>query len=139
MGVQGAYKYDNLSDYVINGNGNIVYLGIGYVLNLDTLRNGETGFQTGRPMISDLRHDENLTPVIQLGTQTGAVRVNGNGNVGLMFENLYRNFHTGDNLPYNSLHDFRDYVEVEQNGWAKSVIGIYQGEIEMGMKIGETS
>ena len=139
MGVQGAYKYDNLSDYVINGNGNIVYLGIGYVPNLDTLRNGETGFQTGRPMISDLRHDENLTPVIQLGTQTGAIRVNGNGNVGLMFENLYRNFHTGDNLPYNSLHDFRDYVEVEQNGWAKSVIGIYQGEIEMGMKIGETS
>ena len=136
LGVQGAFKYENASDYNITGNNNIVYLGIGYSPNFENLKDGRHGEFTEETISSDINSTENLTPVIKLGT-SGGININGNRNVGLMFENLYTDYVSGVNLPYNSIHPFP--VEIAQDGWKKSAIGIYQGEIEIGLKIGENS
>ena len=125
MGVQGAFKLDNgASNYKINGNGNLVYLGIGYSPNWENLKGS-----------GDVTSAENMTPVMKLGTGTGKININGNSNVGLFFENKYTNF-TSDpakRLPFDTDSTFTAAK------WEKSVIGIYQGEVEIGMKVGDTS
>ena len=124
MGVQGAFKIDNSGDYNIKGNGNLAYLGIGYTPNWQNLKG--SGDVTSNA-------STNMTPSIQLGIGTGKVNVDGNSNVGLFFENRYSNFQTGGNLPFDVRGSFT------ADNWKKSVIGIYQGEIAVGMKVGENS
>ena len=110
MGVQGAFKLDNgASNYKINGNGNLVYLGIGYSPNWENLKGS-----------GDVTSAENMTPVMKLGTGTGKININGNSNVGLFFENKYTNF-TSDpakRLPFDTDSTFTAAK------WEKSVIGI---------------
>ena len=124
MGVQGAFKLDNgASNYKINGNGNLVYLGIGYSPNWENLKGS-----------GDVTSTENMTPVMKLGIGTGKININGDSNVGLFFENKYTDF-TPDptkRLPFGTDSTFTAAK------WTKSVIGIYQGEVEIGMKIGDT-
>ena len=124
MGVQGSFKLDHTGDYNIKGNGNLAYLGIGYTPNWQNLKG--SGDVTNNP-------NTNMTPSIQLGLGTGKINVDGNSNVGLFFENRYSNFTTGNNLPYNTRGTFT------ADAWRPSVIGIYQGEVAIGMKVGETS
>jgi len=124
MGVQGSFKLDHTGDYNIKGNGNLAYLGIGYTPNWQNLKG--SGDVTNNP-------NTNMTPSIQLGLGTGKINVDGNSNVGLFFENRYNNFTTGNNLPYNTRGTFT------ADAWRPSVIGIYQGEVAVGMKVGETS
>ncbi|WP_299575184.1 autotransporter-associated N-terminal domain-containing protein [uncultured Leptotrichia sp.] len=124
MGVQGSFKLDNSGDYDVKGNGNLVYLGIGYSPNWENLKG--SGDVTSNPNTA-------MTPSIKLGT-SGKINVDGNSNVGLFFENRYSNFTTGGNLPFDSA---KPNFTIDK--WKKSVIGIYQGEIEVGMKVGENS
>ena len=124
MGVQGSFKLDHTGDYDIKGNGNLVYLGIGYTPNWQNLKG--SGDVTSNP-------NTNMTPSIQLGSGTGKINVDGNSNVGLFFENRYNDFQTGGRLPFDTRGTFT------ADGWRKSVIGIYQGEIAVGMKVGENS
>ena len=124
MGVQGSFKLDNSGDYDIKGNGNLAYLGIGYTPNWQNLKG--SGDVTSDP-------NTNMTPSIQLGLGTGKINVDGNSNVGLFFENRYSNFQTGGRLPFDVRGTF------SADGWRPSVIGIYQGEIAVGMKVGENS
>ena len=124
MGVQGAFKLDNgTSDYKINGNGNLVYLGIGYSPNWENLKGS-----------GDVSSTENMTPVMKLGMGTGKISINGDSNVGLFFENKYTKFKSdpAKRLPFDTDSTFTAAK------WEKSVIGIYQGEIEVGMNIGDT-
>ena len=123
MGVQGSFKLNNSGDYNLNGNGNMVYLGMGYSPNFQNLKN--SGDVTNNASTA-------MTPFMKLGTD-GKININGNSNVGLYFSDRYKNFTLGGNLPYDTDSNFT------ANDWAKSVIGIYQGEIEVGMNIGETS
>ena len=124
MGVQGSFKLDNSGDYDIKGNGNLAYLGVGYTPNWQNLKG--SGDVTSDP-------NTNMTPSIQLGLGTGKINVDGNSNVGLFFENRYSNFQTGGRLPFDVRGTFT------ADGWRPSVIGIYQGEIAVGMKVGENS
>ena len=124
MGVQGSFKLDHTGDYDIKGNGNLAYLGIGYTPNWQNLKG--SGDVTSNP-------NTNMTPSIQLGSGTGKINVDGNSNVGLFFENRYNDFQTGGRLPFDTRGTFT------ADGWRKSVIGIYQGEIAVGMKVGENS
>ena len=124
MGVQGSFKLDNSGDYDIKGNGNLAYLGIGYTPNWQNLKG--SGDVTSNP-------NTNMTPSIQLGIGTGKINVDGNSNVGLFFENRYSNFQTGGLLPFDTRGTFT------ADGWRPSVIGIYQGEVAVGMKVGENS
>ena len=128
MGVQGAFKLDHTGDYDIKGNGNLAYLGIGYTPNWQNLKGS-----------GDVTSDQNtnMTPSIQLGLDTGKINVDGNSNVGLFFENRYSNFQTGGNLPFDSDPRYRGTFTAED--WKPSVIGIYQGEVAVGMKVGENS
>ena len=124
MGVQGSFKLDNSGDYDIKGNGNLAYLGIGYTPNWQNLKG--SGDVTSNP-------STNMTPSIQLGLGTGKINVDGNSNVGLFFENRYSNFQTGGLLPFDTRGTF------SADDWRPSVIGIYQGEVAVGMKVGENS
>ena len=124
MGVQGSFKLDHTGDYNIKGNGNLAYLGIGYTPNWQNLKG--SGDVTSNP-------STNMTPSIQLGIGTGKINVDGNSNVGLFFENRYSNFQTGGRLPFDVRGTFT------ANAWRPSVIGIYQGEVAVGMKVGENS
>ena len=124
MGVQGSFKLDNSGDYDIKGNGNLAYLGIGYTPNWQNLKG--SGDVTNNP-------STNMTPSIQLGLGTGKINVDGNSNVGLFFENRYSAFQTGGRLPFDVRGTFT------ADGWRPSVIGIYQGEVAVGMKVGENS
>ena len=124
MGVQGSFKLDHTGDYDIKGNGNLAYLGIGYTPNWQNLKG--SGDVTSNP-------NTNMTPSIQLGIGTGKINVDGNSNVGLFFENRYSNFQTGGRLPFDVRGTFT------ADGWRPSVIGIYQGEVAVGMKVGENS
>ena len=124
MGVQGSFKLDHTGDYDIKGNGNLAYLGIGYTPNWQNLKG--SGDVTSNP-------NTNMTPSIQLGIGTGKINVDGNSNVGLFFENRYSNFQTGGLLPFGTRGTFT------ADGWRPSVIGIYQGEVAVGMKVGENS
>ena len=124
MGVQGSFKLDHTGDYDIKGNGNLAYLGIGYTPNWQNLKG--SGDVTSNP-------NTNMTPSIQLGIGIGKINVDGNSNVGLFFENRYNAFQTGGRLPFDTRGTFT------ADGWRPSVIGIYQGEIAVGMKVGENS
>ncbi|MFA1735893.1 autotransporter-associated N-terminal domain-containing protein, partial [Fusobacterium animalis] len=124
MGVQGSFKLDHTGDYDIKGNGNLAYLGIGYTPNWQNLKG--SGDVTSNP-------STNMTPSIQLGIGTGKINVDGNSNVGLFFENRYSNFATGGRLPFDTRGSFT------ADAWRPSVIGIYQGEVAVGMKVGENS
>ncbi|WP_336015289.1 autotransporter-associated N-terminal domain-containing protein, partial [Fusobacterium polymorphum] len=124
MGAQGSFGLANTGDYNIKGNGNMVYLGMGYSPNWQNLKG--SGDVTSSASTA-------MTPFMKLGTSSGKININGNKNVGLFFENRYSNFTTGNNLPFDT------YGLFTAEKWKQSVIGIYQGEIEVGMKVGETS
>ena len=124
MGVQGSFKLDNSGDYNVKGDGNLAYLGIGYTPNWQNLKG--SGDVTNNSAT-------NMTPSIQLGIGTGKINVDGNSNVGLFFENRYSNFQTGGLLPFDTRGTF------SADDWRPSVIGIYQGEVAVGMKVGENS
>ena len=128
MGVQGTFGIENSGKYKINSDNNLVYLGMGYSPNWENLK-GE----------GDVVNDSTkMTPFMKLGmTAAGTVSINGSNNAGLFFENLFTNItpNTNYNLPYDSAR----VANFNIAKWKRSIVGIYQGEIEIGMKVGETS
>ena len=128
MGVQGTFGIENSGKYKIDSDNNLVYLGMGYSPNWENLK-GE----------GDVINDSTrMTPFMKLGmTDAGMVSINGNNNAGLFFENLFTNItpNTAYNLPYDSAR----VANFNIAKWKQSIVGIYQGEIEIGMKIGDTA
>ena len=128
MGVQGTFGIENSGKYKIDSDNNLVYLGMGYSPNWENLK-GE----------GDVVNDSTrMTPFMKLGmTDAGTVSINGNNNAGLFFENLFTNVtpNTNYNLPYDSAR----VANFNIAKWKKSIVGIYQGEIEIGMKVGENA
>ena len=121
LGVQGAFKIKSTGDYNINSDSNIVYLGLGYSPNWENLR--------GSGSVKDETYakvDKDLTPSIQLSK----TNVNGNKNAVLYFGNRYGSspHYAGNTTPVGN-----------SANWAKSIIGIYQGEIDVNANIGATS
>ena len=118
LGVQGAFEIKSTGTYNINSNNNIVYLGLGYSPNWQNLKGSGS-------VTSD---STEMTPSIQL-SQTN---VNGNKNAVLYFGNRYGS----SAIP----HYDGNRTDVGNNDkWAKSIIGIYQGEIDVNANIGTTS
>ena len=128
MGVQGTFGIENSGKYKIDSDNNLVYLGMGYSPNWENF--------TGE---GDVVNDSTrMTPFMKLGmTDAGMVSINGNNNAGLFFENLFTNVtpNTNYNLPYDSAR----VANFNIAKWKQSIVGIYQGEIEIGMKIGDTA
>ncbi|WP_026749203.1 autotransporter-associated N-terminal domain-containing protein, partial [Leptotrichia trevisanii] len=123
LGVQGAFKIKSTGDYNINSDNDIVYLGLGYSPNWENLRNsGSVKDETYAKV------DKDLTPSIQLSK----TNVNGNRNAVLYFGNRYGSSST----PH---YDGNRGPVGNSDNWAKSIIGIYQGEIDVNAKIGMTS
>ena len=125
MGVQGSMKIANgTSQYTINGNNNIAYLGLGYVPNWQNLV-GSGSIE--KDYLEGNSTDAKMTPSIQLQN----IDINGDSNVVLFFENKYGN----KGIPH--FNDNRGGTWNDE--WEKSIIGIYQGEISVEANIGDTS
>ena len=123
LGVQGAFKIKSTGDYNINSDSDIVYLGLGYSPNWENLRG--SGSVKDQPYA---KVDADMTPSIQLSK----TNVNGNKNAILYFGNRYGSAA----IP----HFDGNRTDVGNNDkWAKSIIGIYQGEIDVNANIGTTS
>ncbi|BBM49369.1 autotransporter-associated N-terminal domain-containing protein [Leptotrichia wadei] len=134
LGVQGSFKVESSGTYDLTGNGNIVYLGLGYTPNWQNFK-GQGGVPANAPQ---------MTPLINLGT-SGSIKINGNQNVGLYFGDHYNVANAGQaqNLPYDGYNDNdphnTDYTKHVSN-WKKSTVGIYQGEVSIkGTTIGGDS
>ncbi|WP_339000122.1 autotransporter-associated N-terminal domain-containing protein [Fusobacterium animalis] len=129
LGVQGAFKIKSTGDYIIKSNKDIAYLGLGYSPNWENLRGSGSVRDTFiNATIGTVKVDRDLTPSIQLSRTT----INGNENAVLYFGNRY-----GDkNTPHydGGTGGTRDSAQ-----WAKSIIGIYQGEIDVNANIGMAS
>ena len=117
LGNQGSFEIDSSGKYNITGNENIVYSGYGYVPNWNN-------FIVNRPtrIVQD-KHQTGMTPTIKL---TEAPIINGDRNIVLLFN---------DKMDDASAASMNVYTTNDAN-WKKSVIGIYQGEIDARARIG---
>ena len=114
LGNQGSYEIDSSGKYNITGNENIVYSGYGYVPNWNNF--------VGKGVVQD-KHQTGMTPTIKL---TEAPIINGDRNIVLLFN---------DKMDDTSAASMNVYPTNDSN-WRKSVIGIYQGEIDARARIG---
>ena len=114
LGNQGSYEIDSSGKYNITGNENIVYSGYGYVPNWNNF--------VGKGVVQD-KHQTGMTPTIKL---TEAPIINGDRNIVLLFN---------DKMDDTSAASMNVYPTNDPN-WRKSVIGIYQGEIDARARIG---
>ena len=127
LGVQGAFEIKSTGTYNINSNNNIGYLGLGYSPNWQNLKGSGSVTSDGTEM----------TPSIQLGN----TNINGNKNAVLYFGNR---FGSKDTPHYDGAKDRPTWSNeqkavADDEKWAKSIIGIYQGEIDVNANIGATS
>ncbi|WP_022819738.1 autotransporter-associated N-terminal domain-containing protein, partial [Fusobacterium russii] len=125
LGAQGAFKIKSTGKYDIKGNNNIVYLGLGYSPNWQNLKGNGDGSDINKSTMD-------MTPSIQLGQQH-PISIDGDSNVALFFENRYGS----KNTPHYDSGRGGEIGSAER--WAKSIIGIYQGEIDVNANIGENS
>ena len=114
LGNQGSYEIDSSGKYNITGNENIVYSGYGYVPNWNNF--------VGKGVVQD-KHQTGMTPTIKF---TEAPIINGDRNIVLLFN---------DKMDDTSAASMNVYTTNDLN-WRKSVIGIYQGEIDARARIG---
>ena len=114
LGNQGSFEIDSSGKYNITGNENIVYSGYGYVPNWNKF--------VGKGVVQD-KHQTGMTPTIKL---TEAPIINGDRNIVLLFN---------DKMDDASAASMNVYTTNDAN-WKKSVIGIYQGEIDARARIG---
>ena len=114
LGNQGSFEIDSSGKYNITGNENIVYSGYGYAPNWNNF--------VGKGVVQD-KHQTGMTPTIKL---TEAPIINGDRNIVLLFN---------DKMDNTSAASMNVYTTNDDN-WKKSVIGIYQGEIDARARIG---
>jgi len=128
LGVQGAFKIKSTGDYNINSDNDIVYLGLGYSPNWENLRGSGSVVDQSYAKV-----EKDLTPSIQLSK----TNVNGDRNAVLYFGNRYGS----KNTPHydNEVQHGGKSGTIDDDQWAKSIIGIYQGEIDVNAEIGMMS
>ena len=115
LGNQGSFEIDSNGKYNITGNENVVYSGYGYVPNWNNF--------VGKGIVQD-KQQTGMTPTIKL---TEAPVINGDRNIVLLFN---------DKMDDNLAKGIDVYGGINNSDWKKSVIGIYQGEIDARAKIG---
>ena len=129
VGTQGSFEINSKGKYNITGDENIVYSGFGYVPNWNNFVgkadvNGTMPGGTAR--IKDT-NQTGMTPTVKL---TEAPVVNGNKNILLLFN---------DKMPDAESSRLSVWNRTNDPDWKKSVIGIYQGQIDARGRIGTTS
>lgn len=115
LGTQGSFEINSRGEYNITGNENVVYSGYGYVPNWNNF--------VGNGIVQD-KHQTGMTPTIKL---TEAPVINGDRNIVLLFN---------DKMDDNLAKGIDVYGGINNSDWKKSVIGIYQGEIDARARIG---
>ena len=115
MGSSGSFEIDSKGIYKLEGSSNIVYSGLGYSANFQSI--------VGTGKLVD-EYKKGFTPSIKLTT---APESYGDGNVIMFFNNKI-------NLKGVS-NGYGPFTE--NDNWLQSGVGIYQGEIRAKAKIGE--
>ena len=129
VGTQGSFEINSKGKYNITGDENIVYSGFGYVPNWNNFvgkADVDGTMPGGTARIKDTNHT-GMTPTVKL---TEAPIVNGNRNILLLFN---------DKMPDAESSRLSVWDQTNNPDWKKSVIGIYQGQIDVRGRIGTTS
>ena len=129
VGTQGSFEINSKGKYNITGDENIVYSGFGYVPNWNNFvgkADVDGTMPGGTARIKDTNHT-GMTPTVKL---TEAPIVNGNRNILLLFN---------DKMPDAESSRLSVWDQTNNPDWKKSVIGIYQGQIDARGRIGTTS
>ena len=139
LGVQGAFDIVNEGEYKLKGQGNMVYSGLGYSPDFENMKGKtysneqgsvEIGYKQDDSAHYDVKRWETLTPMIKIEKSISMI---GDNNIGLFFSEkrpVGNKAGETDVVPYPLSKPARD------KEWEKSVVGIYQGEIEFKANVG---
>jgi len=139
LGVQGAFDIVNEGEYKLKGQGNMVYSGLGYSPDFENMRGKTYSNKQGSVEIGYTKPDsahyneersKNLTPKIEIKKSVSMI---GDNNIGLFFS---------EKRPVGSKAGETDVVPyplskpATDKEWEKSVVGIYQGQIQFKANVG---
>ena len=139
LGVQGAFDIVNEGEYKLKGQGNMVYSGLGYSPDFENMRGKTYSNKQGSVEIGYTQNDsahyneersKNLTPKIEIKKSVSMI---GDNNIGLFFS---------EKRPVGSKAGETDVVPyplskpATDKEWEKSVVGIYQGQIQFKANVG---
>lgn len=125
LGASGSFGIDSKGTYRLEGADNLVYAGLGYSADFSKF-SGTGNILSGSP--------NDWKPFIKLTTP---VESYGDSNVILFFNSTLK---SSNNLnPWKKLEEQSPWqtFNADKTGWFKTVLGIYQGEIEARAKIGD--
>ena len=144
LGVQASFKIESRGDYVLEGQGNMVYSGYGYSPNYQNLTGSGNTYNNGKKtaVIEDtdggtLATNQGIsgTGMIPYIDLTKYVHSYGDDNIILYFANKNKNINGDPFIDSGSEINGYDRNAV-LNRWKDSIVGIYQGEIRAKAVIG---
>ena len=130
MGVSGSFKIESEGIYRLEGSGNTVYSNMGYSPDYQKIIDNK-----GSDNIGDIfdAYGTGMTPIINFKT---APEIYGDENVITYFSKLVPDGVTKDGVTYPSVGVYPGWF-ITKDGWKKSKIGIFQGEIRLAGRAGE--
>ena len=124
MGLTRSFDIDSEGSYELEGSGNIVYSGMGWSPNNKPLIGSQNPSAGGGQTIKDT-YNTGMVPSIKFSEPPKSY---GDNNIILYFSNLINN---------SNINIFSAKTGASDTDWAKTTLGIYQGEINAAARIGE--
>ena len=124
MGLTRSFDIDSEGLYELEGSGNIVYSGMGWSPNNKPLIGSQNPAVGGGKTITDT-YNTGMVPSIKF---TAPPKSYGDNNIILYFSNLINN---------SNINIYDNKTGATDTDWAKTTLGIYQGEINAAARIGE--
>ena len=124
MGLTRSFDIDSEGLYELEGSGNIVYSGMGWSPNNKPLIGSQNPAVGGGKTITDT-YNTGMVPSIKF---TAPPKSYGDNNIILYFSNLINN---------SNVDIYASKAGDRGTNWAKTTLGIYQGEINAAARIGE--
>ena len=124
MGLTRSFDIDSEGLYELEGSGNIVYSGMGWSPNNKPLIGSQNPSAGGGQTIKDT-YNTGMVPSIKF---TEPPKSYGDNNIILYFSDLINN---------SNINIFDNKTGATDTNWAKTTLGIYQGEINAAARIGE--
>ena len=124
MGLTRSFDIDSEGLYELEGSGNIVYSGMGWSPNNKPLIGSQNPAVGGGKTITDT-YNTGMVPSIKF---TAPPKSYGDNNIILYFSDLINN---------SNVDIYASKAGASGTNWAKTTLGIYQGEINAAARIGE--
>ncbi|RRD37826.1 autotransporter-associated N-terminal domain-containing protein, partial [Leptotrichia sp. OH3620_COT-345] len=130
LGAQGSFELDSKGTYKLEGNGNMVYAGLGYTANYQNLigHNVNMTSYDGSTKTANIidKYNTGMTPSLKMTTAPISY---GDRNIILFFNN---------SKDLTNIARWSPLDTIGVDNWRKSGVGIYQGEILAKAIIGES-